>query len=193
METTEPKAPARGVPVSQAARQLGVSVATLRKRVQRGRISAYKVDGQWMVVLPTVASVASESPVVSPGTDARTELDTVQQARFVHAMQEHARLLALSEEQATALRDQAATLRDQAQTIEAQRTTIAELTARLLTLTQATPAATEPAPTPSIPATETDATPPSSAGWWAAGPALVWVGRGNLATGGTRQESPCAP
>jgi len=42
----------RGVPVSQAAAILGISVAAARKRVQRGSLRSYKVDGQWMVVLP---------------------------------------------------------------------------------------------------------------------------------------------
>jgi hypothetical protein len=42
----------RGIPVSQAAKILGISVSAARKRVQRGSLRAYKVDGQWMVVLP---------------------------------------------------------------------------------------------------------------------------------------------
>ena len=47
MQTNE-----RGIPVSQAAKILGISVTAARKRVQRGHLRAYKVDGQWMVVVP---------------------------------------------------------------------------------------------------------------------------------------------
>jgi len=49
----------RGVPVSQAAAILGISAAAARKRVQRGSLRSYKVDGQWMVVLP-VSTEASQ-------------------------------------------------------------------------------------------------------------------------------------
>jgi hypothetical protein len=49
----------RGIPVSQAATILGISVAAVRKRVQRGSLRSYKVDGQWMVVLP-VSTEASQ-------------------------------------------------------------------------------------------------------------------------------------
>jgi hypothetical protein len=51
----------RGVPVSQAAAVLGISVAAARKRVQRRTLRAYKVDGQWMVVLPTSTDVTYDT------------------------------------------------------------------------------------------------------------------------------------
>lgn len=50
----------RGVPVSQAATILGISVPAARKRVQRGSLRSYKVDGQWMVVLPVSTEMAQD-------------------------------------------------------------------------------------------------------------------------------------
>lgn len=50
----------RGVPVSQAAAILGISVAAARKRVQRGSLRSYKVDGQWMVVLPSLTPLSQD-------------------------------------------------------------------------------------------------------------------------------------
>ncbi len=47
----------QGIPISDAARVMGVSVDSLRKRVQRRNVKAYKgKDGQWRVVLPVLAS-----------------------------------------------------------------------------------------------------------------------------------------
>ena len=43
-----------GLDISQAAAALGVSADVVRKRVRRGRLQAYKLDGRWKVVLPTV-------------------------------------------------------------------------------------------------------------------------------------------
>jgi hypothetical protein len=42
----------RGVPISEAARVLGVSVDAVRKRVQRRSVAAWKgADGRWRVIL----------------------------------------------------------------------------------------------------------------------------------------------
>jgi len=62
----------RGVPVSHAAAILGISVAAARKRVQRGSLRSYKVDGQWMVVLPLSTEASQDTGMtvsVGPGYD----------------------------------------------------------------------------------------------------------------------------
>lgn len=55
-----------GIPVSQAAAQLGISLAAMRKRLQRGQLRAYKVEGEWRVVLPVQPGPIPES--YGPGT-----------------------------------------------------------------------------------------------------------------------------
>ena len=49
------------VDVGQAARALGISVPAVRKRIRRGSLRAYKVDGVWRVVLPA-GGVAGGEP-----------------------------------------------------------------------------------------------------------------------------------
>ncbi len=39
-----------GIPIREAAQRLGITVESLRKRAQRGTITAYKVDGEWFIV-----------------------------------------------------------------------------------------------------------------------------------------------
>ncbi len=41
-----------GIPIREAAARLGITVESLRKRAQRGTITAYKVDGEWFIALP---------------------------------------------------------------------------------------------------------------------------------------------
>lgn len=41
-----------GIELSEAAELLGVSSEALRKRIQRGTVQGYKVDGRWYAVLP---------------------------------------------------------------------------------------------------------------------------------------------
>ena len=41
-----------GIPIAEAAAQLGLSVDAVRKRIRRGTLTAYKVDAEWRVVLP---------------------------------------------------------------------------------------------------------------------------------------------
>ena len=53
-----------GLDISQAAAALGVSADVVRKRVRRGKLPAYKVDGRWKVVLPPV-----QEPVQANGQD----------------------------------------------------------------------------------------------------------------------------
>ena len=53
-----------GVPIAEAAEELGVTVELLRKRAQRGTIPAYKVDGRWFVVLDKTEPIVQDtSPV----------------------------------------------------------------------------------------------------------------------------------
>ncbi len=40
-----------GIPIREAAQRLGITVESLRKRAQRGTITAYKVDGEWFIAL----------------------------------------------------------------------------------------------------------------------------------------------
>lgn len=142
--------------ISQAASRLGISADAVRKRIRRKRLRAYKVDGEWRVVLPLVSSVPLETPDDPSRTEARTDLDIARDAGFLRVMRENERLLTLTE-------DQAAAIREQAQTIEAQRRTIAELTERLLS-----PSQRPPEPPAELPhsAPETAATPPARRSWW---------------------------
>lgn len=55
-----------GVPIAEAAEQLGVTIELLRKRAQRGTMPAYKVDGRWFVVLDTTPPIVQPS---GPGQD----------------------------------------------------------------------------------------------------------------------------
>jgi hypothetical protein len=56
---------AAGVDVAQAAVLLGITAQAVRKRVRRGTLSAYKVDGTWRIVLP-----AAQATQVEPAQDA---------------------------------------------------------------------------------------------------------------------------
>ncbi len=64
----------QGLPISEAAHAMGISVDSLRKRVQRRSVKAYKGnDGQWRVVLPVgdlPETSADERP--TSGTAAET-------------------------------------------------------------------------------------------------------------------------
>ncbi len=141
--------------IGQAAVRLGISPDAVRKRIRRSRLRAYKVDGAWRVVLPSVSSVPSAAANVSSRTDDRTGLDTARDAGFLRLLRENERLLTLTE-------DQAVTLREQAQTIEAQRQTIAELTARLLGTERPRP---EPPADSPVEAPERPVAPRRSWGW----------------------------
>lgn len=58
-----------GVPIAEAAEQLGVTIGLLRKRAQRGTMPAYKVDGRWFVVLDTT------EPIVQPNSSGQDVQD----------------------------------------------------------------------------------------------------------------------
>jgi hypothetical protein len=83
----------RGVPISEAARVMGVSVDALRKRVQRRSVKAYKdADGQWRVVLPGRDNgrediIEGDLPETPPET-ARGEVDRIRRAGGIAAVQE---------------------------------------------------------------------------------------------------------
>jgi len=63
----------QGLPISEAAHAMGVSVDSLRKRVQRRSVKAYKGnDGQWRVVLPAGephGTFANEMPTLGTATE----------------------------------------------------------------------------------------------------------------------------
>jgi hypothetical protein len=90
----------RGVPVSQAAKVLGISTAAARKRVQRGSLRAYKVDGQWFVVLPASGEAGQD---VGRTSDAGQGYDVARDTAVAYFQREHDRLLTLVEEQQRAI------------------------------------------------------------------------------------------
>ena len=57
--------PRGGIPIAEAAAQLGVTVELLRKRAQRKTIPAYKADGRWFIVV----DAALERDDLPDGTD----------------------------------------------------------------------------------------------------------------------------
>jgi hypothetical protein len=65
------------VDVVTAARVLGVTPAAVRKRIRRGSLRAWKVDGLWRVVLPA-GREPSYPAVTHPGQDAERD------ARLAH-------------------------------------------------------------------------------------------------------------
>jgi excisionase family DNA binding protein len=59
MDTTTPSRTI--LPISEAAERLGVSVETLRKRLQRGRLEGFKAqDGTWRVVVEATTRVSED-------------------------------------------------------------------------------------------------------------------------------------
>ena len=65
----------QGLPLSQAAHELGVSVENLRKRCQRGAVPAYKHGSHWFVLLPQPGQPQDENQDAKPDS-ARTDQDT---------------------------------------------------------------------------------------------------------------------
>ena len=93
--------------VGQAASRLGVSPDAIRKRIRRGTLRGYKVDGEWRVVLPNVSPFSLVTPAVPSRTEHDTGLDTALDAALVylererdHLLRENERLLSLTERQA---------------------------------------------------------------------------------------------
>lgn len=91
-----------GLSVAEAADRLGISRVALRKRLRRGTLQAYKVDGEWRVVLPgDVPELAErdqpqDGPQVVPagsaaGPDARDSLiaHLEGEVRFLRELTEH--------------------------------------------------------------------------------------------------------
>lgn len=68
--------PEQGIPISDAAQIMGVSVDALRKRVQRRSVRAYKgTDGQWRVVLSSVDATGTP-PVAETPSETSEEIAT---------------------------------------------------------------------------------------------------------------------
>jgi hypothetical protein len=53
--------PQRGLPLTEAAKRMGLSTIALRRRVQRGTVEAYKGGDRWYVIVPD-----NEVPVTEP-------------------------------------------------------------------------------------------------------------------------------
>jgi hypothetical protein len=64
---------AAGVDVAQAAVLLGITAQAVRKRVRRGTLSAYKVDGTWRIVLPAAQATAGQPAQDAGSAAARAE------------------------------------------------------------------------------------------------------------------------
>ena len=132
----------RGIPVAQAAQALGLSPNAVRKRIRRGSLSAYKVDGQWFIVLPVAHEAAQ---VVGHQSDLGRDVgrgEVAAMAMLVQQVQEENRRLWELVERVTGER-------------------------RLPDLPAAPPAPSEPAsPTGDTPP-QTPTTPPVRRGWLA--------------------------
>ncbi len=103
--------------VGQAAARLGVSPDAVRKRIRRGTIRGYKVDGGWRVVLPTVSPLSPDSDGGSSRTGPESGLDVARDAALAYfereherLVREHDRLLALTEQQAQTIAELVARL-----------------------------------------------------------------------------------
>ncbi len=119
---------AAGLGVVQAASRLGISVDAVRKRLRRGTLSAYKVDGEWRIIL--------DDPGL-PGTDTDQPDDHTETAEAVQDRdQPSSEVLFLRQ-----------LTEHQAGIIAQQSTTIAELTRRVLEV----PAGTADGPAPGTP------------------------------------------
>ena len=55
-----------GIPIAEAARRLNISQELIRKRIYRKRLSGYKVDGKWFVVLPGHDQTGQQEPKNQP-------------------------------------------------------------------------------------------------------------------------------
>jgi hypothetical protein len=65
-----------GIPISDAAQQLGISAEAIRKRIGRGTMHGYKVDGQWYVTLDGPAGYAAGHPDGHPNATTGQRQDT---------------------------------------------------------------------------------------------------------------------
>ena len=60
--------PADGLTVAEAARQLGISTAALRKRIKRGSLPALKVGEQWYLTRERVDAARAAARSAAPDT-----------------------------------------------------------------------------------------------------------------------------
>lgn len=75
----------RGLPVGEAASLLGISAPALRKRIKRGSVRAYKVDGEWRVIVQSPTQTGRDAG--DPGTVTIGEA-VAQAARIQHLEEE---------------------------------------------------------------------------------------------------------
>jgi excisionase family DNA binding protein len=81
-----------GMPVGEAARALGISVPAVRKRIRRGTLRAYKVDGEWRVIVQPPGQAGGDTD--RPG-DVTIGEAVAQAARIRHLEEEVAFLRGL--------------------------------------------------------------------------------------------------
>ncbi len=140
-----------GVPLADAADQLGVSIDLLRKRAQRGKVAAYKQDRKWFVVLPQPDSVSRNGASSYQDTSRTAQPD----ASYL------AGKLAVTEELVATLRAEVDHLRtelgDRTEELRRKDFIIADLARRPLELPSATPASS---------AQQASAPPPQYRTWW---------------------------
>ena len=111
-----------------AARFLGISPEALRKRIQRGKVKAYKEDGRWLVVLDSPDKVSRgvrTVPVDRAGQTEAAHLSDLYE-RLITATEEATRYKALCEVSESTRRE----------TEEHYRAQIAELQAHVNELEQ---------------------------------------------------------
>lgn len=78
-----------GVPIGEAAAQLGITTDAVRKRIRRRSLRAYKAGGQWYVVLPASRPRIQDGDldtVLDGGQD--DNLDSVQDGQLVAALRD---------------------------------------------------------------------------------------------------------
>ena len=67
------------LPLHQAARVLKVQPDALRKRIQRGKLEAYKEDGQWRVLVDTTGRTVPAPVSIGPGQSRSDLIDRLQE------------------------------------------------------------------------------------------------------------------
>ena len=75
----------RGLPVGEAASLMGISAPALRKRIKRGSVRAYKVDGEWRVIVQSPTQTGRDAG--DPGNVTIGEA-VAQAARIQHLEEE---------------------------------------------------------------------------------------------------------
>ena len=138
-----------GLGVVQAATRLGISVDAVRKRIRRKTLRAYKVGGQWRIILDEPAATDQPHDRVGDQDDRPGHDQGIASSLIAQVQSEVAFLRQLTEHQAGVIAQQAQT--------------IADLARRVPELPAGSPT---PAPETPHSAPQTAATPPPRRPWW---------------------------